>query len=88
MLRNLRGLLTGGLLTLVIGVSEVPAASACDCPPRCHYVYRICYEIQRVACTHVVTCYDECGCPYRVTRTYYRYVQVPVKKLVRICDED
>jgi hypothetical protein len=88
MFRNLRSLLGAGLLALGCGVSAVSAASACDCPPRCRYVCKVCHEVRRVACTCVVTCYDQCGCPYRATRTYYRYVTVPVKKLVRVCDYD
>lgn len=42
------------------------------------------YETRSEPYTRVVTCYDSCGKAYYVTKTYYRTVEVPVKKLVAV----
>lgn len=89
--RTLRGTVGAGLLalaTLGLGAGTAPAGDYC--PPRCHYEWVtryecvVTYETRTVPYTKVVTCYDHCGRPYQVTKTCYREVQVPVKKMVPV----
>ena len=54
--------------------------------PCCYYKTVIVYETRLVACTETVVRYDHCGCPYQAEVTVYHKVQVPVKKLVKVCD--
>jgi hypothetical protein len=81
------------LPTVVLGLALLAPASAqaSDCAPVCcTYKTVVCYrqvtayESQRLAYTRTVTCYDECGRPYTVSRVYYRDVQVPVTRTVAV----
>src|SRR5262245_14278319 len=90
MFSHLRHLLTVGVMVLGM-VTRVSGARACDTPVRCctckyvtTYVCVTVYETRQEAYTKVVTLYDECGRAYQVSRTCYREVRVPVKKVVPV----
>jgi hypothetical protein len=67
------------------GITPSPASEPC-------VVYKkvICYEERTTYVTKcepytkTVTLYDHCGCPYTVTKTFYREVQVAVTKTVPV----
>lgn len=88
MKRTLVGAVVAGVLG-VVGLGDVPAG-ACDTPPHCEYRLVTCYETvvtyetKCVPYTKAITLYDKCGKPYEVTKTFYREVQVPVKKIVAV----
>jgi hypothetical protein len=84
------GISSAGILVLVgLGISGAPARAS-DCAPCCEYKWIvtyecvITYETRTVPYTKTVTCYDECGRPYPVSKTCYREVQVAVKKVVPV----
>jgi hypothetical protein len=62
--------------------------SACECPAPvcCRYVPVTCYVDRCVTRTCWVTVEDECGCCHRVPRYYTVHVQVPVTRLVQVCE--
>jgi hypothetical protein len=75
-------------LALLLCVSAVNPVAASE--PCVTYKKVVCYE-QRTRyvtkCepyTYKVTLYDHCGCPYTVTKTGYREVQVAVTETVPV----
>ena len=82
-----RWLLSGlcGVALLGVGGANRPSASACE-RPCCVYRWVTIYEGRSVPYTVCVTRYDHCGHAYQVQLTRYRRVEVPVKKLVKVCE--
>jgi hypothetical protein len=83
-LRNIRGALAVLLATVTFGVtgSTVQAGHYCS---KCHYEWVVTYVPQHVPHTRIFTEYDYYGSPHYVTRTYWKIVQVPVKKWALVC---
>jgi hypothetical protein len=80
-----------GVLVLCLATAATPAMSyACDPVIYCVYKPVVRYETvttyvtQHVPYTCIETCYDACGRPYTVTRTYYRIVRTPVTTTVAV----
>ena len=87
---TLRRVVFGGLLALgslaTFGTTAQAGGYGYGHQPRCHYEWVVCYETRQVPYTQCITLYDHCGYPYQVTKTFWRTIQVPVKKQVLVCD--
>lgn len=78
-------ILTAGFLGLATLAPATPAAAATNSYTIVTvYEWATVYESRCEPYTRVVTLYDHCGTAYTVPKTYYRTVEVPVKKLIAV----
>ncbi len=85
LVQALRRLAFGGLLAagaLMTGGTKAEASHWCS---HCHYEWVVSYVPRQVPYTKVVKVVDHYGYPRYVTKTFWRTVQVPVKKYVKVC---
>ena len=77
--------LTAGVLGLAMVAMSSSAANAGHFHrPPCGFRWVICHGYRRVPYTVCEVAYDHCGRPFKVYRTYFRTVVVPVRKLVKV----
>ena len=82
-----RGIIVAGLLGLTtLALGATPARASGYCPPSCHYEWVITYVTRQVPYTEVVIRYDHCGRPYKVAKSCYETVRVPVKTRVLVVE--
>jgi len=75
------------LVGLIGAVMDSQLAAATEpCSQSCHYVSVIKYVDREVAYTKFIVLYDHCGQPYKVAKTCYETVSVPVRVRVLACD--
>ena len=82
---NVRTLVASVALTgmILMGSSNASAGDYCHAP-RYYYKNVTVYESVRKPYEYTVVKYDHCGDAYRVTRTAWKTVQVPVTVRVKV----
>ena len=91
MFRSIRKLFAvAAVATVLIGISSsANAGSSCHSssyqPAACYYKTVTVWETVSKPYVHYVTKYDHCGHPYRVRKTIWKTVRVPVTKRVKVC---
>jgi hypothetical protein len=72
------------LTAIVLTITPAVAGECYSYKKVTTYKTVVCYEARQQAYTKCVVEYDHCGRPYKVHKTFYRTVQVPVKKQVPV----
>ena len=80
----IRKLLTAAVATVALAVPAFAHEPCCTYKKVTCYETVVSYETRQEAYTKCITLYDSCYRPYTVHRTFYRDVQVPVKKVVAV----
>lgn len=83
-MRHIFTLFAAAVLALAALAPATPAAATVTYKVVLVYEWVTVYETRTEPYTRVVTLYDHCGKAYTVTKTYYRTIEVPVKKQVAV----